>query len=78
MATKRYLSEGNLAALAKHWRVKSGKRKVKVAAELGVRAPTVHLAEENPEQSLTRLRIRMIEQYSPYKVIGPVYLLKRK
>ena len=35
--------------------------------------------EENPEQSLSAsFRIRMIERYSPYKVVGPVYLLQRK
>jgi hypothetical protein len=35
-------------------------------------------AEHRPEMSLAKLRVRMIEKYSEFKVIGPVYLLKRK
>jgi len=35
-------------------------------------------AEETPGQSLTKLRIRMIEAYSPYEVAGAVYFLRRK
>lgn len=78
MPQKRFLSESKLAALAKEFRLKAGKKKAAVARELGVKRPTIQLAEENPEQSLTRLRIRMIQKYSPYKVIGPVFLLERK
>jgi DNA-binding XRE family transcriptional regulator len=78
MAHKRMKVEADLARLAKEFRLKSGKTKIEAAAELGVRRSTVQLAEENPEQSLHRLRIRMIEKYSPFTVVGPVYVLKRK
>jgi len=71
-------SESELAALAKECRLKSGKRKFEAAEDLGVGRPTMQLAEENPEQSLTKLRIRIIEKYSPYRVVGPVYLLEKR
>ncbi len=78
MAQNKFLAESELATLAKQMRLKTGKRKVEVARELGVKPSSVQLAEENPEQSLAKLRIRMIEKYSPYRVMGPVYLLKKK
>ena len=78
MAHKKMLKDSELAALAKASRLKSGKRKADVALELKVARSTVQLAEENPEQSLSAFRIRMIEKYSSYKVVGPVYLLKKK
>ena len=78
MSQKRMVRESELAALAKRYRVKSGKKKAAVARELGVKASTVQLAEAYPRQSLSAFRIRMIEKYSPYKVVGPVYLLQKK
>lgn len=78
MAKKKYFHESEMADLAKEFRSKSGKSKEEAAAELGVGRPAVQLAEGTPGQSLTKLRIRLIEKYSPYKVIGPVYLLERK
>lgn len=69
--------EAELAALAKRHRMQSGKTKAEVAREFGVARSTIQLAEENPEQSLTRLRIRMIEAYSDCRVKGPVYWLER-
>ena len=78
MATKRLLKETELAALAKRCRIESGLNKVEAAAKLGVTPPTVHLAEENSEESLTKLRCRMIEMFSPFKVAGPFYQLQRK
>ena len=78
MPRKHFVSESELNALAKEFRIKSGKKKAAVGRELGVARSNIQLAEENPEQSLTRLRIRMIEKYSPYKVVGPVYLLEKK
>jgi DNA-binding XRE family transcriptional regulator len=65
-------------ALAKQCRIKSGNNKVEAAALLGVSPPTVHLAEEDPKQSLTKLRCRMIEKFSSFKVIGPFFELRRK
>jgi len=78
MSEKRPLQEKDLAALAKQFRQQAGKTKAEASLELGVNSSSMHLAEEDPEQSLTKLRIRLIEKYSPYKVVGPVYLLKRK
>jgi DNA-binding XRE family transcriptional regulator len=78
MSQKKTFSESDLAALAKEFRLKTGKKKSEAAEELGVSRPTMQLAEETPGQSLTKLRIRIIEKYSPYKVLGPVYMLKRK
>ena len=75
---QKLFNESELAGLAKTYRLKSGKKKSEAADELGVARPTIQLAEENPEQSLTALRRRMIEAYSPYEVEGPVYFLKRK
>ncbi len=72
------VTETELAGLAKKFREQSGKTKIEAAAELGIGRPSVQLAEENPEQSLTKLRVRLIEKYSPYKVVGPLYVLKRK
>lgn len=75
---KQLHSETELAALAKHFRIKSGKSKADISRELKASRPSVQQAEENPEQSLTKLRIRIIEHCSPYRVTGPVYLLKRR
>ena len=78
MQKDQVFKERQLAALAKKFREASGKSKVEAARELRVAPPTVFIAEERPETSLTKLRVRMIEKYSPYKVIGPVFHLKYK
>jgi DNA-binding XRE family transcriptional regulator len=78
MAKNRPFVEKELAALAKKFRQAAGKSKAEVAREFGVAPPTVFAAEEEPETSLTKLRIRMIEAYSSFKVIGPVFMLKQK
>ncbi len=70
--------ENELAALAKSLREKSGKKKADVARELKLGKPTIQQAEEYPELSLTKVRRRMVEMYSDYEVVGPVFLLKRK
>jgi hypothetical protein len=71
-------SEDELAALTKHFREKSGKRKVDMARELNLGAPTIQQAEDYPELSLTKVRKRIIEACSPYELVGPVFFLKRK
>jgi DNA-binding XRE family transcriptional regulator len=78
MRTNRAIKEEELAALAKQFREAADKSKVDAARELGVAAPTVFSAEERPDMSLTKLRIRMIEQYSPFKIVGPVFYLEHK
>jgi hypothetical protein len=72
------MTESDLAALAKKTRQAAGKRKAHAARELDVSPPSLYNAEERPEMSLHKLRIRMIETYSNYKVVGPVYYLERK
>ena len=78
MRVKNNIGEKELAALAKQFRKASGKSKADVARQLRVSAPSVFNAEERPELSLTGLRIRMVEAYSPFKVFGPVFHLKKK
>jgi hypothetical protein len=72
------IEEKSLAALAKKFRQAAGKSKSEAARELKVAPSSIFNAEERPELSLTSLRIRIIEAYSPYRVEGPVYLLKKK
>ena len=78
MSRQYIVDEAGLAAMAKQFRLRAGKTKIEAAADLKVGRPTVQLAEENPEQSLTKLRIRLIEKYSQFNVIWPVYLVKKK
>lgn len=70
------IKESALAIMAKKFREKSGKNRAEAARELKVNRATIQLAEENPEQSLTKLRIRMIEKYSSCRVRGPLYAVK--
>ena len=72
------VEESELAALAKKYRVEAGKTSAQAARELGVARPTMHQAEDEPERSLSKLRKQIIEAYSDYEVIGPVYLLRKK
>jgi DNA-binding XRE family transcriptional regulator len=78
MSKREMHRESDLAALAKEWRIKSGLSKAALARKLGVARPSVQQAEENPEQSLAKLRIRMIEACSPYRVCGPAFWLEKK
>ena len=78
MPRKELLTERDLAALAKRCRKEAGKSRAQVGREMGVSHVSIHRAEENPEESLIKLRTRMIEAYSPYKVRGPVFLLEAK
>lgn len=78
MSQKKLLTEKDLAALAKRFRKYAGKTRAEAGRELDVSHVSIHRAEENPEISLLKLRMRMIEAYSPFKVIGPVFHLKRK
>ena len=78
MPKKKTYSESELAALAKQFRKKTGKRKADMARELGVTNPSMQDAEEHPDRPMTKLRIRIIEACSPYKVVGPVYFLEKK
>jgi DNA-binding XRE family transcriptional regulator len=78
MQKNKLLSETDLAALAKRFRSEAGISKSEASRQLGVNRGTIQQAEEYPKTSLTRLRVKMIERYSPFTVVGPVYLLKKK
>lgn len=78
MMAKKMFAEADLAALAKEFREKSGKRKADVARELKLGKPTIQQAEEYPDKSLTKVRKRIIEACSSYELVGPVFFLKRK
>ena len=78
MTKQKMFSEEELAALAKEVRVKSGKRKAEMARLLKVTRATMQDAEERPGKNLTKLRCRIIEACSPFKVTGPIFYLERK
>jgi DNA-binding XRE family transcriptional regulator len=78
MSQKQTVSENHLARLAKRFREEAGKTRAQAAREMKVAQTSVFQAEEKPEQALLKLRIRMIEAYSPYRVTGPVFFLERK
>lgn len=73
MSAPQYLHESQLAAFAKKIRLKAGKTRAEAARELKVSKPSLHHAEETPEKSYTKLRRRIIERYSDFKVAGPLY-----
>jgi DNA-binding XRE family transcriptional regulator len=78
MPQKQLLTEKDLAALAKRFRMEAGKSRSEAGRDLGVSHVSIHRAEENPEESLLKLRVRMIEAYSPFRVTGPVFYLEKK
>jgi DNA-binding XRE family transcriptional regulator len=78
MSRKATLNENDLALLAKTFRKQAHKTRAQAAREMKVSQTSIFNAEESPEQGLTKLRMRMIEAYSKFKVRGPVYLLEDK
>ena len=66
------MCENDLAVLAKEFRRQAGKTRAQAAREMGVAQTSIFHAEETPDQSLIKLRMRMIEAYSTFKVRGPV------
>jgi DNA-binding XRE family transcriptional regulator len=75
---KESLTEKDLAALAKRLRTQAGKKRAEAARDMGVSQTSIFNAEESPERGLARLRVRMIEAYSRFQVVGPVYFLRRR
>jgi len=75
---KEFLTEKDLAALAKRLRIEAGRKRAQAARDMQVSQPSIFNAEEAPERGLTKLRLRMVERYSPFEVVGPVYFLRRK
>jgi DNA-binding XRE family transcriptional regulator len=78
MSKKKFLLEKDLVRLAKQCRKKAGIRRAQAARDMGVSHVTIFNAEESPRQALTKLRMRMIAAYSPFRVVGPVFLLERQ
>lgn len=78
MPTQQIHEGKELAALAKKYRLATGKNRTEIAHELGVARQAIIYAEDQPERSFTKLRCRMIEAYSPFKVVGPFFLLETK
>jgi DNA-binding XRE family transcriptional regulator len=71
-------AENKLAALARRFREQAGKTRAQAARDMKVSQTSVFHAEESPKQGMTKLRVRMIQAYSPFMVDGPVFFLKRK
>ena len=78
MRERTFVEEKALAALAKQHRLAAGRTRAEAARDMGIKQPSIFHAEESPEQSFTKLRCRLIEAYSRYKVTGPVFLLEKK
>lgn len=72
------VAESDLASLAAKFRNEAGKTRAQAAREMNVSQTSIFNAEEKPDQSLTKLRIRMIEAYSLFEVSGAFYFLERK
>jgi DNA-binding XRE family transcriptional regulator len=72
------MNENDLAVLAKESRKQAGRTRAQAARDMKVSQTSIFNAEETPDQSLVKLRMRMIEAYSKFKVRGPVYLLEDK
>jgi DNA-binding XRE family transcriptional regulator len=78
MSQKKTMCENDLAVLAKVFRRQAGKTRAQAARDMAVSQTSIFNAEETPDQSLLKLRMRMIEAYSRFKVRGPVFLLEEK
>ena len=78
MSSKTTMCENDLAVLAKTFRRQAHTTRAQAARDMKVSQTSIFHAEESPEQGLIKLRMRMIEAYSKFKVRGPVYLLEKK
>jgi DNA-binding XRE family transcriptional regulator len=72
----RQVKETELAEIAKRVRQKAGKTRAQAARDMGIRQTSIFHAEESPEKSYTKLRIRMIETYSRVRITGPVFIVE--
>src|ERR1017187_7031757 len=72
------LAEKALAALAKGFRKKAGKSRAQAARAKRGSQTSIFNADESPAQSLHKGGARMIETYSPFRVIGPVFHVRKK
>jgi DNA-binding XRE family transcriptional regulator len=72
------MNENDLVVVAREFRRQAGRTRAQAARDMKVSQTSIFNAEETPDQSLVKLRMRMIETYSKFKVRGPVYLLEDK
>jgi DNA-binding XRE family transcriptional regulator len=77
MPKKQILTEREMASAAKRFRKEAKKTRAQAARDMRVSQTTIFNAEESPNQSLIKLRVRMIEKYSAFKVTGPFFLLEK-
>ncbi len=70
------MNENDLAVLAKTFRRQAHVTRAQAARDMSVSQTSIFHAEESPEQGLVKLRRRMIEAYSKFKVRGPFYALE--
>jgi DNA-binding XRE family transcriptional regulator len=78
MPKKHLFAEHELAALAKKFRVAAGKNRSEAARDLGVTRQSLIHAEDYPAKTFVKLRCRIIQKYSPFKMTGPLFSLERK
>ena len=72
------VAENELAAFAEKFRSAAGVTRAQASRDMGVKQPSIFHAEESPALPYKKLRMRMIEAYSDYEIVGPVYLLRKK
>jgi hypothetical protein len=78
MSDERLIREAELVSLAKRYRVKAKKTRARAAREMGVSQTAIFHAEESPQKSLAKLRVRMIEAYSPFTVVNALFLRRKR
>jgi len=78
MSKPQFISEPELAVLARKCREAAGKTQVDAAQDMGTSRHTIYKAELVPDSSFTKVRCRMIETYSKMKVTGPFYQVEEK
>jgi DNA-binding XRE family transcriptional regulator len=78
MQANKYVGERQLASLARKYRIRAGRNRAEAARELGVARQAIIYAEDQPKKSFTKLRRRLLEAYSPFRVRGPIFCLETK
>ena len=72
------LNQNDLAVPARNFCRQANTTRTQAARDMKVSQTSIFNTEESPDQGLIKLRMRMIEAYSKFKVSGPVYLLEEK
>ena len=72
------MEENDLAVHAKMFRRQASTTRAQAARDMKVSQTSIFNAEETFDRSLVKLRIRMIEAYSKFKIRGPVFLMEEK